>query len=152
VKRHRTAGMRAGNAGFTLIEILIAVVLVAILAAIAYPSYRDYVVRSSRAAAQAELLELSSVQEKIYLNSNAYSADVAGTYNGNANGGLGKTGGTSADGKYALALAVAGQSYTLTATPVAGTTQEGDGAFAIASDGSRTCVAPAPKWCANATW
>ena len=148
----RPARCLSRKAGFTLIEILIAVVLIAILAAIAYPSYRDYIVRSSRGAAQSELLELSSVQEKIYLNSNAYSNDVAGAYTGNATGGLGKTGGSSTDGKYTLSLTVAGQSYTLTATPVSGTTQQDDGAFSIASDGSRTCVAPAPKWCVNAVW
>ena len=140
------------NRGFTLVEVLVAVVLVAILAAIAYPSYRDHVVRSSRSAAQTELVELSSVQEKIYLNSNGYSGSVTGAYNGNAAGGLGKTRGTTNDGKYALTLQLVGQSYTLTATPVSGSTQQADGAFSIASDGARTCGAPVPSWCANAAW
>ena len=139
-------------AGFTLIEILIALALVAILTTVAYPSYRDYVVRSSRSAAQTELLELSSVQEKISLNANAYSGDVAAAYNGTATGGLGKTSGRTDDGKYALALAGVGQTYTLTATPVGGTTQQNDGAFSIGSDGSRACVAPAAKWCVNGGW
>jgi len=138
--------------GFTLIEVMVAVVLIAILAAIAYPSYRDYIIRSSRSAAQSELVELSSVQEKIYLNSNGYTGDVASGYNGTSAGGLGKTGGTTADQKYVLSLALSGQSYTLTATPVAGSTQQADGTFSIASDGSRTCAAPTPKWCTNAVW
>ena len=140
------------ESGFSLVEVMVAVVLVAILAAIAYPSYRDHLVRSSRSAAQTELVELSSVQEKIYLNSNGYSASVTGAYNGTAAGGLGKTSGTTNDGRYALTLQLLGQSYTLTATPVSGGSQQADGAFSIASDGSRACVAPVAKWCTNAAW
>ena len=140
------------ESGFTLIEVLVALVLVAILAAIAYPSYREHLVRSSRSAAQTELVELSSMQEKIYLNSNGYSSSVTGAYNGTAAGGLGKTRGTTNDGKYTFTLQLAGQSYTLTATPVSGGTQHADGAFSIASDGSRACVAPVATWCTNAAW
>lgn len=143
---------RAPAPGFTLIELLITLAVIGIVAAIAYPSYRDYVIRSSRAAAQTELIELSSVQEKIYLNSNGYTASVTAGYTGTSAGGLGKTSGRTTDGKYTLSLQVAGQSYTLTATPVSGSAQQNDGAFAIASDGSRTCVAPAPRWCTNGAW
>ena len=138
--------------GLTLIEVLIALALIAILTVIAYPSYTDYVTRSSRAAAQSELVELSSVQEKIYLNSNGYSGSVAAPYNGTATGGLGKTSGRTDDGKYVLSLVSAGQTYTLTATPAAGSTQQNDGAFSIASDGSRLCVPPLAKWCSNSGW
>src|SRR5688572_15664865 len=95
---------RAG--GFTLIEILIVVALAAILLTVAYPSYRDYTVRSSRSAAQTELVELSSMQEKIYLNSNAYTNSVTAAYNGASTGGLGKTTGRTSDNKYTLALTV----------------------------------------------
>ena len=139
-------------AGFTLIEVLIVVALAAVLVTIAYPSYRDHLIKSSRSAAQTELLELANAQEKVYLNSNAYSSSVAGAYTGNSTGGLGKTGGTTGDGKYTLTLAVAGQSFVLTATPVAGQSQANDGAFSIASDGSKACVAPVAKWCTNSGW
>ena len=144
--------VRARARGVTLIELLLTLAVVGVLVAIAYPSYRDYVIRSSRSAAQTELIELAAVQEKIYLNSNGYTASVTGAYNGTAAGGLGKTRGTTTDGKYALALQLAGQSYTLLATPVSGSTQEADGAFSIASDGTRACVAPAPRWCTNGVW
>ena len=139
--------------GFTLIEVLVAAALVAILVAVAYPSYRDHLIKASRTAAQNELLELSSMQEKIYLNSNGYTGDVEAAYTGTSAGGLGRTGAKTTDGKYTLSLAVVGQSYTLTATPVTGTPQQSDGAFSVASNGSRVCVAPAPKWCgSNGTW
>lgn len=124
--------------GFSLIELMVAVVIVGILAAIAMPSYSNYVIRGSRAAAQTELLELASLQEKIYLNSSAYTASVTTAYDGNATtGGLGKTTGQTSDSKYALALSGVGQTYTLTATPVAGTGQAGNGCLTIQENGMR---------------
>ena len=54
--------------GFTLIEVIIVMAIIAILTAIAFPSYQNYIIRSSRSAAQTELLELANLQEKIYLN------------------------------------------------------------------------------------
>jgi type IV pilus assembly protein PilE len=143
---------RRRSAGFTLIELLVVVAVVALLATIAYPSYRDHIRKSSRVAAQQELLELSAMQEKIYLNSNAFTSKLTNAYDGTTNGGLGKTGGKSTDGRYTLALTATAQSYTLSATPVAGTQQDGDGAFQLASTGTRTCPDPAPTWCKNGVW
>jgi type IV pilus assembly protein PilE len=127
------------SSGFSLIELMVAVVIVAILAAIAVPSYSSYVVRGSRAAAQTQLLELASLQEKIFLNSNAYTPSVTVAYNGTSAGGLGRTGGQTPDGKYALSLdiAVPAQTFTLTATPVAGKSQAGDGDLSISENGQR---------------
>lgn len=131
---------------------MIAVVIVGILAAIAVPSYQNHIVKASRAAAQTELLELASLQEKIYLNSNAYTPNLTGTYNGStaanntaAAGGLNRPAGTTAgcgltaDGKYELCLNIAApaQTYTITATPVAGKAQEGDGNLTISENGLR---------------
>lgn len=121
--------------GFSLIEVMIVVVIVGILAAVAMPSYNNYVIRGSRAAAQTELLELASLQEKIYLNSSAYTTSVTTAYNGNSTGGLGK--GQTSDGKYALALVSDGQTYTLTATPVPGTAQAGNGCLTIQENSLR---------------
>lgn len=132
--------MKATGKGFTLIELMIAVAIVGILTAIAYPSYRNYVVRSSRAAAQTELLQLSSLQEKIYLNSNGYAVSITAAYNGRDDGGLGKTTGTTDDGKYTLSItpnATPTQTYAITATPVVGSTQDGDGTITISSNGTR---------------
>lgn len=123
--------------GFSLIELMIAVVVVGILAAVAMPSYRNYVMRAARAAAQTELLEMAGLQEKIYLNSNAYTASVTAAYNSTSAGGLGKTGGQTSDGKYAFGLAGTGQTFTLTATPVAGSAQAGDGCITIQENGLR---------------
>ncbi len=126
--------------GFSLIELMVAVAIVAILASIALPSYQDYIIRASREAVQTELVQLANLQEKIYLNANAYTGSVTAAYNGSTTGGLGKTTGKSEDSKYNITVSPvqASQQFTLTATPVPGKTQEGDGNITINSVGSRT--------------
>lgn len=63
--------------GFTLIELLITVLIVAILAAIAYPSYMDSVQKSRRTTARNALLDLASREAKFYSTNNTYSASMA---------------------------------------------------------------------------
>ena len=62
----------AKNRGVTLLEILIVTAIVAMLAGIAYPSYRDYTQRAKRTEAIAQLLEIAANQERFYLNANRY--------------------------------------------------------------------------------
>lgn len=63
--------------GFTLIELLITVAIVAILAAIAYPSYINSVQKSRRTTARNALLDLASREAKFYSTNNTYSAAMA---------------------------------------------------------------------------
>lgn len=65
--------------GFTLIELVIAVAIVAVLAAIAYPSYQDSVRKSRRADARAVLLEAAQFMERFYTENNRYNPDRGGT-------------------------------------------------------------------------
>lgn len=58
--------------GFTLIELMITVAVVAILAAIAYPSYLDQIRKSRRADAKAVLLETAQWMERFYTEHNCY--------------------------------------------------------------------------------
>jgi len=56
--------------GFTLVELMIVVVILAILLGIAVPSYRSYMMRANRVDATAALLRIAAAQEKFYLQSN----------------------------------------------------------------------------------
>ncbi len=69
-------GRPAGNRGFTLIELMIVVVIVGILVAIAYPSYRDSVRRSNRSEGKALLVDAASRQERYFSNNNTYTTDM----------------------------------------------------------------------------
>jgi len=54
------------EAGFSLIELMIVVAIVGIIAAFAYPSYQSHVLKTRRAQAQADLLELAQFMERRY--------------------------------------------------------------------------------------
>ncbi|WP_075186605.1 type IV pilin protein [Teredinibacter haidensis] len=62
--------------GFTLIEIMIVLVIVSILAAIAFPSYRSSVLKSHRTDAKETLLSAAALEEKIYMQRNRYSVSL----------------------------------------------------------------------------
>ena len=59
--------------GFTLIELVVAMVIAAILAAIAIPAYSNYVRKSRRTEAKTALLDLASLEERYFSTSNTYS-------------------------------------------------------------------------------
>ena len=116
---------------------MVVVVIVGILAAIAIPSYQDYVKRGARSAAQAELLAMASTQEKIFLNSDSYSANLKTAYTGASAGGLGKSTGLTADGKYNLDITQATKTFVMSATPVVSKGQVNDGCLLIQENGVR---------------
>lgn len=58
------------SAGFTLIELMIVVAIIGIIAAVAYPSYRNNVMATHRANAQADMMSLAQWMERKYLQQN----------------------------------------------------------------------------------
>lgn len=64
--------MSRANRGFTLIELMITVVIVAILLAVALPAFQTQVIRSQRAAAQAVMLDIANRQQQFFLSDRVY--------------------------------------------------------------------------------
>jgi len=64
------------QSGFTLIELMIVVVIVAILMGIALPSYRNYVLRSHRADGQFGLTQCAAIQERWFTKNNQYNTNA----------------------------------------------------------------------------
>ena len=69
--------MKHRQRGITLIELMIVTVIVGILAAIAIPSYRAYVVRANRADAKVALMSTAQNLERCYTNSTPYAYNSA---------------------------------------------------------------------------
>lgn len=116
--------------GFTLVEMMIVVVIIAILAGIAYPSYTRYVAQTRRADAQIALTQTAARLEKFFTQCNRYTANLGGTFDNCTGLGVNPN---SPDGHYTLAIAAGptgdiATSFVVTATPVG--TQ-------LAQDGSR---------------
>ncbi|MEI2261280.1 MAG: type IV pilin protein [Stenotrophomonas indicatrix] len=65
--------LRRNARGFTLIELMITVAVIAILAAVAIPSYSEHVRKSRRAQAKADLVELAQQLERFHTVQNTYS-------------------------------------------------------------------------------
>ena len=135
--RMAEAAPRRSMLGVTLLELMIVVTVIGILAMIALPSYRQYVMRSQRSEAKSALLQLQTNQERFYLANRTYSADPVA---------LGFTGSLTERGTYTLAIAGAGANgYTATATPRAGAainmTQDAQcTSFSLTATGVRTAT------------
>jgi len=102
--------------GFTLIEVMITVAIVGILAAIAYPSYQSYILRSHRSEGMALLSEAAARMERYYAQNSTYATATPNrlglTSTANA------TTVNSANGYYSLSLTtLTATTYSLSATP-----------------------------------
>lgn len=128
------------TAGFSLIELMAAVVIVGILMAVAIPSYKSYLIRGNRTTAKASMMDLAS-REQQYLIANRLYADTA------ALTATGYAPEAQALKYYTWAVTVNNSAtpptFTITFTPIATTMQGTDGALTLDSLGNKL---PADKW------
>lgn len=135
--------MLCKSRGFTLLELMITVLIISILAAIAYPSYQSMIANGYRAAAQADLMGLAAAMEQHYA--------VNYSYKGAATSGA-DTGSPAFYAKWSPSAELAsakqynltiktvssdGESYELLATPVSSGIQASDGKIHYYSDGRK---------------
>lgn len=123
--------MKRKQLGVTLLELMLVVGLVALIAAIAVPSYRGYITRAQRTDATAALLRIAAAQEKFYLQNNTYTNNL--TSLGVAN---------TEHGWYSLNMnsTASATGFTATATALTGSRQFRDSdcrSFTIAETGQR---------------
>ena len=121
--------------GFTLIELMIVVAIVAILLAVALPAYQNQMIRGHRAAAKSEMLDIANRQQQFLLANRSYAATVAA---------LGYTLPAEVAAHYTPGITLgvaAAPSYSMTFTAIG--KQASDGPLTITSEGAKT---PVDKW------
>lgn len=131
---------RCLQTGFTLIELMITVAIIAILASVAYPSYQQYVIRSNRSEMQQFLLDIANREEEYLLNNRIYATslqdmglDFAALH-------------PHLQSLYSaptITKTNAPPAYTITAAPKSGSIQFSDGPLSLTSEGVKT---PPDKW------
>jgi type IV pilus assembly protein PilE len=127
-----------GARGFTLLELMIAMLIAGILAAIALPSYQQHLIRGRRAAAKSAMMDIANREQQLLIANRVYSDKTALTANGFALN-------SDVTSYYTWAVtadnAATPPSFLITFTPSGA--QSSDGALTLNSQGTKL---PADKW------
>lgn len=119
--------------GFTLIELMLVVAIVAILAAVAIPSYRNHIIKTNRSAAEGFMMQIANKQEQYMLDARNYTGTLGA-------GGLNLTTPPEVMSNYTIAVGnVSNTTFTITATPVNPPQNDTQcGTLTLAQDGTKT--------------
>ncbi len=130
--------------GITLIELMIAVAIVAILASIAMPAYNQYIIESRRSEAKSALLELGQFMERYYTTNSAYNKD-AGSLEASdlPYSSVPKDGGTA---YYSIAVSSTETTYTITLTPTGVMAGDSCGNYTLSQTGAHTPTSDSSCW------
>lgn len=133
---------KASLRGFTLIELMIVVVIVGILAAIAYPSYQQYVIKARRGAAQSFMGQVALKQEEFLGANSAFAGSVTNASTATPRGlAMSIPAEVSTYYTFSIDTTTPAGGYTITAT--AQGVQLRDGNLTLNSTGAKT---PVDKW------
>ncbi|MDZ7854225.1 MAG: type IV pilin protein [Halomonas sp.] len=122
---HGPTGSTRHSAGFTLIELMIAVAIIGILASIAYPSYQNYVKNARVSDGQAKLMDLAGQLERCFTNEYSYENCVSLPTD-------------SEDGYYRITGSTTASTYTLTATHTGNQVKDACKTMTISQTGQTT--------------
>ena len=111
--------MSGTSRGFTLIELMVVAAIVAIIAAVGYPSYLSHVRKTGRAEAKVRLLQIAQLEERYFTEQNTYTLNIAGLLG--VTGTVYSTSTNDAGSKYQITVAAGtggiAQAFTLEAVP-----------------------------------
>ncbi len=134
--------------GITLIELMIAVAIVAILASIAMPAYNQYVVKSRRSEAKSAVMELGQYMERYYTTNSAYNK-ISGAVSTSLQASdlpyhsLPKDGGTA---YYSVAVSSTAATYTITISPTGVMASDSCGNYTINQTGTHSPTSGSSCW------
>ena len=145
MSQSRVAARRPAIEGFTLIELMVACAIVAILAAIAIPAYTSQMKKGRRSAAESLLMDVAQREQQYLLDQRGYAPDITT---------LNVTIPQEVTPYYTVAIcqsstppctapATGALAYVAVATPIASSAQASDSVLSIDNTGAKT---PASLW------
>ncbi len=136
---------RAATPGFTLIEVLVALAVVGILVAVAYPSYREYIARGQLVDGTNALSTFRAQMERHYQDNRTYATVTSGGVTFTTPCDASTAAASRKFGNFVVTCAT-GQptatTFTLLATGAAGSPVAGV-VYSISNDGSQSTTMPA---------